>query len=56
MRVDVNNTSLKILDAIKQLTNLRKENKKIYINSFSISKISGLKWDTVDKYLKRGII
>lgn len=56
MRVEMNNTSKLILESIKQISLLRKQNKKIYINPSSISKISGLKWDTVNKYLQKGIL
>ena len=51
----INSTALKIISAMATLSNSRKGDKKIYINSFSISKTTGLAWHTVDKYLKNNL-
>lgn len=56
MRVDISQTQIKIFEAIKQISNKRKSNKKISINAFSISKVTKLDWRTVNKYLQKGII
>lgn len=48
----ISDTALRIISAISELTNERKGDKKIYVNSFSISKLTGLDWHTVDKHLQ----
>jgi hypothetical protein len=55
LTVSLSDTALKIISALAQLTNERKGNKKIYVNSFSISKLTGLDWHTVDANLKNNL-
>lgn len=53
--ISASSTAIRIISAMAQLQNTRKGDKKIYINSFSISKVTGLDWHTVDKYLKNNL-
>jgi len=56
MEVKISKTALKIIEAISILQNKRKEDKKIYINVYSISKCANLSWRTVDYYLKNKLL
>jgi hypothetical protein len=55
MEVSISSTALKIISAMTELSQQRKDNKKININSFSISKVTGLSWETVDKSLRNNL-
>lgn len=56
MRVEISMTQKKILEAIKILTQKRKQDKKVQINAYSISKEACLDWKTTNKYLLKGVI
>ena len=53
--ITASSTAIKIILALTQLANERKGDKQIYINSFSISKLTGLDWHTVDKNLRNNL-
>jgi hypothetical protein len=54
-RASLSSTAIKIISAMAQLQKNRKGDKTIYINSFSISKLTGLSWETVDKNLRNNL-
>ena len=55
MEVSISSTAIKIISAMAKLSQERKDDKKIYINSFSISKVTGLSWQTVDNCLQNNL-
>ena len=55
MEISISSTAIKIISAMAELSQKRKDDKNIYINSFSISKITGLSWQTVDNCLQNNL-
>ncbi|MDD3437341.1 MAG: hypothetical protein PHC64_09350 [Candidatus Gastranaerophilales bacterium] len=51
MQVKINQIQKKILDAIKILSQDKKD-----INPFSVSKVANISWLTSKKYLQKGIL
>jgi hypothetical protein len=54
-QINLNSNAIKIIYAISFLTLKRKSNKKVVVNAFSISKVTGISWRTVDKYLQNNL-
>lgn len=51
MQVKLSKNALIIMNAITTLSLKRKEDETIYVNADSISKLTGITWKTVDRYL-----